>query len=700
MAWLLEAFYILFETRGADKAAAETEKLSTAGNRAADAMDRISKDAAGLNAAASAAGNIALNLSKSAAPSQEILANARAIAAAEANLSQYLRGNEDLRESTLRALGGQEGLQQRINAETAALARELIKVDREIDKAADDAARLDRNIQKADDNAGRLGRSFRGLIGPAIAAFGGLQLGRAALDGAESYTRFGNSLRVAGLEGDALKTVQDSLHKSAVRNGADLETLGQLYGRVSLAAAELGVSQGDILQVTDAVASAVRVAGGDMNAASGAMMQLSQALGAGTVRAEEMNSIIEGLPPLAIAAANASDKYGGSVSKLKTAVSEGNVTSKEFFELIRKGSAELEQKAAKAPLTVAQSYKNLQTNITVSVGKINEAFGVTEKISKGLEFVSNNLDTAMVGLGAALAAAAVIVSVVYTPAMTAAAIATLAALWPILAIGAAVVAVGTLFALAYDDVKAFLSGQPSLIGQLSEKYEWFAALIKGLGAAFKFIGRVAKDVWKGIGDLIERWGPVVMDVVGYVVGGIIDHFKDMYAIAAPIIGLLFDIFMVVFKGLIWPLIKWFVGNVIDNISRMYKIAKPFIEAFGTAFGIVFTAIEKWWDATVGKIISGVNKIVDGTRKLFGLGGNANVNLTSAGVGAAQGQMALAGSTPFNAMGAGARTSNTYNSIGSVNAPIDARGLNPQQVATAMNTSLVSQFKNFDDGVSH
>lgn len=702
MASLLEAFYILFETRGAKEAAAETEKLSTAGERAAEAMDKIGKDAAGLNAAASAAGDIALNLSKSAAPSQSILANARAIAAAEANLSAYLRGNEALRESTLKALGGQEGLQERINAETAALARELIKVDREIDKAADEAARLDRNIGKADDNAGRLAGTFRKFVGPALATFGGMQLARAALSNAETYTRFGNSLRVAGLEGENLKAVQDSLHKSAVRNGADLEALGSLYGRVSLAAAELGVSQGEILEVTDAVASAVRVAGGDMNAASGAMLQLSQALGAGTVRAEEMNSIIEGLPPLAIAAAGASDKYGGSVSKLKNAVNDGKLSSKEFFELIRKGSAELEAKAAKAPLTVAQSYKNLQTNITVAVGKINEAFGITEKISAAFTFVADNLDTALVGLAGALIAAAIIVTTVYTPAMSAAAIATLAALWPILLIVAAVAAVGAAFALAYDEIKAFLSGQPSLIGSLAEKYEWFDDLIKGIGATFKLIGRIAKDVWKAIGDLIERWGPTVVAVVKWVFDRMIKNFQAIYGVAAPILGMLFDLFTTVFKGLIWPLVKWVFESVVQHVQRMWDLAWPIIQVFGQAFAFIFNAIEKHWDATVGKITAGANRIVEGARKLFGLGGNANINLTSAGIGAAQGHMALAGSTPFNAMGAGGGNRTTTNNYSAnVNAPIDARGLNPQQMSTALNATIGSSFAStFDDGVSH
>lgn len=84
-----------------------------------------------------------------------------------------------------------------------------------------------------------------------------------------------------------------------------------------------------------------------------------------------------------------------------------------------------------------------------------------------------------------LIAIAGIVTTVYLPAMARAAIATLAALWPLVAIGVAVAAVGAAFALAYEDVVAFMNGQPSLIGELVKQYEWFGNIVRGIGEWFK-----------------------------------------------------------------------------------------------------------------------------------------------------------------------------------------------------------------------
>lgn len=81
-----------------------------------------------------------------------------------------------------------------------------------------------------------------------------------------------------------------------------------------------------------------------------------------------------------------------------------------------------------------------------------------------------------------------VLAIKYTPAMIRAAWATAAALWPYLALAAAVAAVAAAFALAYEDVSAFLNDQPSLIGELAKKYEWFGDGIKAIGKIFTDLG--------------------------------------------------------------------------------------------------------------------------------------------------------------------------------------------------------------------
>jgi lambda family phage tail tape measure protein len=219
----------------------------------------------------------------------------------------------------------------------------------------------------------RVAAGYQGLAANAAKAFaliGGAQGFRQLSD---SGTRITNSLKVAGLAGEELEGVYQKLFAAAQKNAAPLETLVQLYGRVSLVQGELGVSSEDIISLSSNVALALRASGQSSQEASGALLQLSQALGGGVVRAEEFNSILEGAPTILQAAAAGIKQAEGSVAKLRQIMLDGKLSSKAFFDGINTGAPVLEQKVAGAVLTVDQRLENLRTALTNSVRRFNES---------------------------------------------------------------------------------------------------------------------------------------------------------------------------------------------------------------------------------------------------------------------------------------------------------------------------------------
>lgn len=210
---------------------------------------------------------------------------------------------------------------------------------------------------------------------------------------ADSYTRFTNQLRIAGLEGSNLAQVQATLFQQAQRYGVELESLGQLYGRLSQGARDLGATQGQLLQFTNGVAAAIKIQGGDATAARGALLQLSQALGGQIVRAEEFNSINEGARPILQAVANGIERYRGSVSRLRADVIQGRVTSQEFFAAFLRGSARLEEQATRANFTVGQSFTVLNNALGQYIGRTNESLSATARISQAIVYLADNIGT-------------------------------------------------------------------------------------------------------------------------------------------------------------------------------------------------------------------------------------------------------------------------------------------------------------------
>lgn len=243
------------------------------------------------------------------------------------------------------------------------------------------------------------------IRGSTVLGLGALAIGaKQVTDLADKFTRFENRLKTAGVEGDRLATVGDRLFEIANKNGVEIEALGSVYARASLASKELGADQQQLDTFVSAVSDALRVQGSSAEASRGALLQLSQALGQDVVRAEEFNSILEGALPIAQAAARGIDRFEGSVAKLRSAIIEGEVTSREFFEGILKDAPNLAGQAAKANLTLENSFTALYNQLARGIGQTNNALGASERLSEGILYLADNLGTLGEALGVITAA--------------------------------------------------------------------------------------------------------------------------------------------------------------------------------------------------------------------------------------------------------------------------------------------------------
>lgn len=193
---------------------------------------------------------------------------------------------------------------------------------------------------------------------------------------------------------------------------------------------------------------------------------------------------------------------------------------------------------------LADAQDRLRANVQrLSDGFLNTFIPVVTKVIEWLENLSNwagKHQDAIVGFFAAIAA---IVAAVYLPAMISAAVATLAATWPIIAMVAAVTAVAAAFAIAYEDIKAFIDGNESLTGEILEKYPMVKTVVMGVVDAFRVMGSVITDVFsnalKGVKVffefLSETWdlvGKVMSALPTALVGGNIKVAQEVMGTAS------------------------------------------------------------------------------------------------------------------------------------------------------------------------
>lgn len=285
------------------------------------------------------------------------------------------------------------------------MARSRQIADRRLAEVETRARQADRNLSRIMDDAGRnmvgsLQRSLSAIAPTLAAAFSAQQV----IQYADSYTQLQNRLKAAGLEGLELKRVEDALYETANRNGLQVQATAELYQRASLSRQRLGASESDLLALVSGTAAALKVQGTSAEAASGPLLQLGQVLGGAKVQAEEYNSLIDGLPVLLQAAAKGSDRFGGDVAKLTTAVKDGKVTSQEFFQALLKGFPQIEKQAAAAATTVGSALQTLDNELGRYIGQTDSGLSATERLAEGILLLSRNLDTVstVVGLVAAV----------------------------------------------------------------------------------------------------------------------------------------------------------------------------------------------------------------------------------------------------------------------------------------------------------
>lgn len=269
--------------------------------------------------------------------------------------------------------------------------RSLSNITNNYRQAGAAASGMERETRRADSAASDLRRTLLASAAVVVGAFGANEVKNLA----DNYTSFTNSLKVAGLEGSNLSRTQEQLFEIAQRYGVELRGTGELYGRVSQSAKELGATQQQLLQFTNGVGAALKIQGGSAASSAGALQQLGQLLGGVKVQAEEYNSINDGARPILQAVANGIDRYGGSVAKLRAEVVKGDLTSKEFFAGFLRGSSQLEAQSLQANMTISASFTALNNALGRYIGQTDQSLSATQRVGAGIKLLADNLNVVM-----------------------------------------------------------------------------------------------------------------------------------------------------------------------------------------------------------------------------------------------------------------------------------------------------------------
>lgn len=375
------------------------------------------------------------------------------------------------------------------------------------------ARTVSKNIEGIGTSAKTASNAIEFLKGAMAGAFAAGALG-ALTKYANSWQSISTQIKLATKSQEEAAAVQEKLVSLAKRTGSDLESTVGLYTNIARAAGEMGKSQNELIKFTENMNKVLSYSNVSASDAKNALTQLGQALGGGTIRAQEFNSILSATPAVMQVVAKNITGVDGSIAKLREKMNAGQLSAKEFFEAFQKGGKDIDDAFSKTPNTIGNAISRLNTNLTEFIGKIAESSGILTAMANAIDFVSNNLTV----LSAALAVVGARVAIAFGPSAIAAVRAFMAAVaaHPFVLLATAVAAAIGYVIQIKDQIKIFSNGVATLgdvfdvLGDrmraaLSSAAQWFVDLANSarasLSAVTGFFEPVASAFRAAFGDL-------------------------------------------------------------------------------------------------------------------------------------------------------------------------------------------------------
>lgn len=367
-----------------------------------------------------------------------------------------------------------------LRKDTSSMGAAATATAKDVDRLGDQLTDAARAAEQASNSGDRLMGTLKGILG-AFSAIGAVKW---LANTSDAMTSINARLELMTGNAEAAAAAQNEIYAAAQRSRGAYTEMANLVSQLGMMAPEAfsdasgNLNTGELVAFAEQLQKQMTISGASGQSAAAAMVQLTQGLSSGTLRGEELNSVLEQTPMIAKTIA---EYMGVSTGEMRELASEGAITADVVKNAILGAAEETNAAYEQMPLTWSQVW---------TMGS-NMALQAMQPVLDLISLAANNIDTLtplVAGLTAAIAA--------YTIAQTAAN----AAAW----LGVA-------------------ANQALVVSMLTNPFLWVAI---GIGAAVAAIA-----VWvQSVGGVQVAWLMAVDVVLSGVDNLRIGIYTGMYAI--------------------------------------------------------------------------------------------------------------------------------------------------------------------------
>ena len=198
---------------------------------------------------------------------------------------------------------------------------------------------------------------LKGKIGSAIAVYASMKTIQNGLGLADEMNQLSARLNLMNKGLQTTQELQDMIFVSAQRARSEYLSMQNIVAGLGQRASDAFSSNGEILQFAENLQKQFVIAGASQEEMAAASLQLTQALGSGVLRGDELNSVFEQAPNVIQTIA---DYMGVPIGKIREMASEGEITADIVKNAMLGATEEINAQFESMPKTFGQIMTSIQ----------------------------------------------------------------------------------------------------------------------------------------------------------------------------------------------------------------------------------------------------------------------------------------------------------------------------------------------------
>jgi len=261
-----------------------------------------------------------------------------------------------------------------------------IRVTANTAKARQDIRRLNGDFKSVGNTAASATKNIARLATGIAAAFAGTALTRGINRATDNFVDMENQVALVVGRGEELAKQMDKIYRISLQTKAPVQSTAQAFNRMGQSLKGTGRSVQDINRSIITLNQAAAISGGSVESQRAAMVQLGQGLSSGTLRGEELNSVLEQLPRVATAIA---DNMGVARGALRGLAADGKLTSDVVFSALLGQSEAVAKEFESIELTSGKAFVLLGDQVGRLTADLSKALGITSSFTNKISRLTN-----------------------------------------------------------------------------------------------------------------------------------------------------------------------------------------------------------------------------------------------------------------------------------------------------------------------